>query len=207
MSDSVRKESIDTLARTIWGEARNQSHEGMVAVANVVMNRVNNPRWWGKDVISVCKAPRQFSCWNKDDPNLPLLLRVTRSDERFVKCLEIAEKAVDGQLADVTKGADHYYNPAVVNPRWASPSKVTVTIGDHVFLRLEVPAPRSSVMRTNTANATTVMTGAGLAAVATASVPVVESLSKLQPMVAIAIIIVAAVGVIVWRIHKSKEEG
>jgi hypothetical protein len=32
---------IDTLARTIWGEARNQGREGMIAVAWVIRNRVD----------------------------------------------------------------------------------------------------------------------------------------------------------------------
>ena len=55
--------AADTLARTLWGEARNQGQCGMAAVAHVVLNRAAHPRWWGHDIISVCRAPEQFSCW------------------------------------------------------------------------------------------------------------------------------------------------
>lgn len=39
-----RAVAIDTLARTIWGEARGESQTGQEAVANVVVNRVRRRR-------------------------------------------------------------------------------------------------------------------------------------------------------------------
>lgn len=58
---------VETLARTIIGEARGQSYLDMLAIACVVRERVQRPGWWGRDVAGVCRAPRQFTCW--DDHN------------------------------------------------------------------------------------------------------------------------------------------
>ena len=44
---------VFVLGRTIYGEARGEDDETKKAVANVVMNRVKNPRWWGKTVKEV----------------------------------------------------------------------------------------------------------------------------------------------------------
>ena len=33
-------DDISVMAGTLWGEARNQGDEGMIAVGNVIMNRV-----------------------------------------------------------------------------------------------------------------------------------------------------------------------
>lgn len=54
---------VDTLARTILGEARGQSLLDKIAVAVVVRERASRPGWWGRDVASVCRAPGQFTCW------------------------------------------------------------------------------------------------------------------------------------------------
>ena len=39
---------VDIMARTLWGEARNQGKEGMEAVACVIMNRFNENIWYSK---------------------------------------------------------------------------------------------------------------------------------------------------------------
>jgi spore germination cell wall hydrolase CwlJ-like protein len=137
-----RDEHIDTLARTIWGEARGEGSLGMQAVANVVMNRVafaqaRGGYWWGDDVTEVCLKPWQFSVWNPGDPNRELLERVTADDSPiFVEAVRLATYAVDGQLDDVTGGATHYHTPAV-SPNWISaPGAIRLaSIGNHNFYR------------------------------------------------------------------------
>jgi len=124
----------DTLARTMWGEARNQGNIGMQAVANVVMNRVANPSWWGDDVISVCKKPYQFSCWNESDPNLPKLMAVTFDDPQFAEASIIAGNAISGNLPDITGGADSYCVIGT-DPAWARNIQPTATIGKHEFYK------------------------------------------------------------------------
>jgi N-acetylmuramoyl-L-alanine amidase len=134
---------IDTLARTLWGEARGEGIAGMEAVAAVVMNRVHAdlgddglPDWWGEGVEAVCRKPRQFSCWNPGDPNLGKLGRVRVGDDPlFAAALAIARRALAGELLDATAGATHYH-AAWARPRWAEGQAPTATIGRHVFYRL-----------------------------------------------------------------------
>jgi N-acetylmuramoyl-L-alanine amidase len=85
-------EAVDILARTIWAEARNQGRVGMEAVATVILHRAKHPRWWGKDVVSCCQKPRQFSCWNPGDPNRLKMLRVTEQDPAFATALAATQQ-------------------------------------------------------------------------------------------------------------------
>lgn len=128
-------DAADTVARTIWGEARNQGPIGLHAVANVIMNRAAAGGWWGGDPATVCLFPFQFSCWNLHDPNRPRLLAVTDSDPQFRQALAFANRALAGTLADVTGGADSYYAAGTPRPAWAATAKFTRRIGGHVFFR------------------------------------------------------------------------
>lgn len=137
MSSFDIKNPKDVLARTLWGEARNQTDGGIKAVACVILNRAKDPGWWGKDILSVCLKPYQFSCWNANDPNLPKMKAVTAEDKGFAKCLQIAHLAVGGALIDITYGATHYYARHMKKPpKWAIGEKPTATIGDHIFYKI-----------------------------------------------------------------------
>lgn len=131
---------IDVLARTLWGEARNQGSAGMQAVACVILNRVRVARhfggyWWGNDIRAVCHKPYQFSCWNRNDPNLRKLIAVTESDIHFATAKRIARRAVLGFLDDQTYGADHYHARHVA-PAWAKGRRPSNVIGQHIFYKL-----------------------------------------------------------------------
>jgi spore germination cell wall hydrolase CwlJ-like protein len=126
---------LDVMARTVFGEARGEPKEGKIAVAWVIKNRADNPKWWGKSIVSVCQAPWQFSCWNKNDPNRAKLLAVLDSDPVFQECLEVCLGVIDGTYPDPTDGANHYHTKAV-RPHWAMNEEPTVTIGNHLFYRL-----------------------------------------------------------------------
>lgn len=134
---SNTSDPVDILARTIWGEARNQGRIGMEAVASVIMHRAQNPRWWGTDVVSCCQKPHQFSCWNPGDPNRIKMLRVTEQDPAFATALAVARDALAERLADRTQGADSYANLGICSPAWAESNKMTCKIGDHTFFRIE----------------------------------------------------------------------
>ena len=133
--------SIDVMARTLWGEARSEGQIGMEAVACVIVNRVKRAvdnggnYWWGRDVLSVCQKPYQFSCWNKDDPNRKKLIAVTKADPKFVLALDIATRAIEGELNDITYNADHYHTKAI-HPSWARGQKPVAVIGSHMFYNL-----------------------------------------------------------------------
>lgn len=131
---NFNQNDLDTLTRTIYGEARGESREGKIAVGWVIRNRASRSAFATSlvgqpgAIARVCRAPWQFSCWNADDPNLPKLLdmKTTGSDE------EIVAMAVLGTTPDPTIGADHYHTISI-KPYWAPYMRKTVTIGNHVF--------------------------------------------------------------------------
>lgn len=126
---------LDNLSRTIYGEARNQRRAGKQAVANVVMNRVGAVgKWFSGSISAVTRMDKQFSCWNKNDPNYEKIIAVDDSDPVFVECIEIATLAMQGKLEDITDGATHYHTLRV-SPYWTSGDgvKVTAQLGDHIF--------------------------------------------------------------------------
>jgi N-acetylmuramoyl-L-alanine amidase len=129
-----RRHDVDILARTIWGEARGETPQGMEAVAAVIVNRARQgpTERFGNGIAGVCLEPMQFSCWNGADPNRPKVLAVTATDDRFGQCLRIAELAVDGKLQDPTHGSLHYHT-AAVHPDWSAGHVPIVVIGAHLF--------------------------------------------------------------------------
>ncbi len=134
--------AIDTLARTLWGEARGEGSAGMQAVAQVILNRLAISKtlgsyWWGNDIVQICQKPFQFSCWNKDDPNRAKLIQLSADDDiYFVSALRIARRAVAGVLGtDITKGATHYH-AAGISPYWIKDNKPSAVLGRHIFYRL-----------------------------------------------------------------------
>ena len=135
-----RELEIDTLARTIFGEARGEPVEGMEAVASVTLNRARISQkkgryWWGNGIIGVCQKPYQFSCWNKSDPSYHRLINVTVDNIHFATSLRIARRAVINALRDTTNGATHYHAD-YVSPYWARGERPVKTIGRHIFYKL-----------------------------------------------------------------------
>jgi N-acetylmuramoyl-L-alanine amidase len=122
-----------TAAKTVYGEARGEGFEGMVAVAWVIRNRVEQPSWWGQRVSEVCLKPWQFSCWNENDPNSQKLAKLDPGVEHFDKCMLAVAWVFGGLCKDVTQGATHYINPKHANPPWKDKFKETVKIGNHTF--------------------------------------------------------------------------
>lgn len=136
----------DTLARTIWGEARGQGREAMENVASVIMNRYRARREgkgyasWGPvrgTIAQICQAPYQFSCWNTSDPNRAQCIAVNTSNAAFKTALSIAGSAIAGTLEDRTGGADHYFASSMgVLPSWASAGVETLKDAAHRFRKL-----------------------------------------------------------------------
>lgn len=123
----------DTLARTLWGEARGCGLLGMYHVANVIVNRVKHPGWWGNSISTVCLARMQFSCWNLNDPNLAKMKAVDRRDTQFIGAGVIAREVTLGKLVDQTGGADSYYAIGSAVPSWAAGKRPTFSDGFHTF--------------------------------------------------------------------------
>ena len=140
MQDFYDEITVDTLARTLWGEARGEGSEGMKAVANVILNREKIAQnkgkfWWGNNIIQICQKPYQFSCWNRADPNFRKLQSADEGDLYFATALRIARRAVIGALEDVTLGSTHYHARSIT-PYWAKGRMPLMTIGNHKFYSL-----------------------------------------------------------------------
>lgn len=129
--------AVDTLARTLWGEARGETVRAMEALAALVVNRVRRARerggwWWGGDVVAVCRKPGQFACWDAGVPERDGLLAVAPDDPAFAACQRIARRAVAGQLADPTGGATRVHR-AGENPDWAQGRSACAEFGTLLF--------------------------------------------------------------------------
>lgn len=133
--------SIEIVAKTIYGEARGEYYSqngglsSLIAVANVIYNRFNQSG--EKCVENVCVKPKQFSCWNSNDPNLAVIENVTEIDPVYRICQQTAVNVLSENWPDITKGATHYYSDSLKNsPYWAVGVDPTVKIGKHIFLKL-----------------------------------------------------------------------
>lgn len=124
---------IDTLARTIYGEARSGGKQLMSAVASTILNRVAKQTWYGLTISEVCKKSLQYSCWNENDPNCEVIENVTQSDSVFCDALAVASQAVAGNLKDITDNATHYYSTYISEPSWADGKTPCAYIGNMVF--------------------------------------------------------------------------
>src|SRR5437868_1827277 len=121
--------SLDTLVRTVWGEARNQDATGQQAVASVILNRAKQT---GRSVDQIVREPGQFEPWTNPHTRARLTSLSPQSPEYQRIAANIAP-ALEGQ--DPTGGADHFYSPKAQAalgrsaPKWDDGSGVD--LGDH----------------------------------------------------------------------------
>lgn|SRR5487761_13776 len=103
------------LSLCLWREARNQKHDAIVAAACSIRNRVNSPRWWGHDWVSVILCPEQYSSFNRNDVNSTKF--PASADPVFPQCRAIAAAVHDGTQPDTVSGAQSYYDRSLdANP-------------------------------------------------------------------------------------------
>lgn len=131
----VDEEEVRLLAATAWGEARSEGEDGMRAVAHVMVNRVGDR--FGEDLSTVILAPKQFSVWNRGDPNRRHVLNLVRDpslapDAEWDTAQRVAREVLSGQSVDPTGGALFYHTRAV-RPRWAGQGEGRQVIGSHIF--------------------------------------------------------------------------
>lgn len=137
-------QDIDTLARTIYGEARGEFHldEGgippFIAVANVVMNRLKCPSRYGDNIHKICQRRYQFSCWNKNDPNYCRITNVKKEDDHLFRLSFLtAEKVSRCDWPDITFGSNHYFSTSMRTiPKWAVGRAMQIRIGRHLFYKI-----------------------------------------------------------------------
>ena len=119
---------IQCLAQNAYFEAGNQTDRGMIAVTNVVMNRVEDGRFPRTPCAVINQRSRnvcQFSwvCEGK---------KRVRNMEIFKRARSAAERVYLEKTPDVTHGA-LFYHANYVNPRWNLDR--VARIGSHIFYR------------------------------------------------------------------------
>ena len=133
--------SYHCLASNIYWEARNQSLEGKLAVAQVTLNRVESSKY-PNTICGVVTQTRyypsgridlhscQFSWYcdgKKDEP-------VETWGFSYEESLNLAVNFLEKRPMDFTEGSTHYHNTKV-NPAWTASLQEVVQIEDHLFYK------------------------------------------------------------------------
>jgi len=121
------------LTEALYFEARGESLTGVMAVAEVILNRVASPDF----PDSVCGVVRQggeglYNCqftYRCDGQ-----AEVIREDAAWDAVGRVASLMLQGAPRNLTEGATHYHTRAV-HPSWANRYQRTATIGFHHFYR------------------------------------------------------------------------
>ena len=130
--------NAQVLALTIYGEARGESVEGMIAVGTVILNRVDRKGWMGKSVKEVCLKPYQFSCFLPTDPNFPKLraLAGNWNDDAVGYCHDVAEMMLSGAIPRNSLLSSHncvQYATTDCQADWIRKMRPLAQIGRHIF--------------------------------------------------------------------------
>ncbi len=121
------------LAEAIYFEARGESTAGQVAVAEVVLNRVDDPRYppsicgvthQGAERLNACQF--SYECDGKPE--------VISNTAAFSKAGKIAHLLLSGRPRMLVGNATHYHAKRV-RPAWSRRLERVTEIGDHVFYR------------------------------------------------------------------------
>jgi spore germination cell wall hydrolase CwlJ-like protein len=134
---------IYCMAQNIYFEAGNQPLAGKIAVAQVVLNRLEHPnypttmcdviyqaKWkenWLGNLVPI-RHQCQFSwfCDGKSDDPV--------DSPTWMNSLKVAADVVQGKYGDITEGSTHYHS-IYVHPYWADSLNETVVINEHIFYK------------------------------------------------------------------------
>ena len=113
-------QEIETLAHVVYGESRGESYQGQVAVAAVILNRVESNDF-PDSVHEVVFQRNAFTAVNDGQYSL--------------QPNDTAYQAVkDAMLGwDPSYGSVYYYNPKLATDQWIFTRTVTKQIGNHHF--------------------------------------------------------------------------
>ena len=129
-------DDLACLARALYFEARGEGSDGMQAVAEVVLNRVDSGLYPNSICAVVYQGARSpggcqfsFAC----DGNGEMI----GEPRAWSRAEAIARRMAGGAARSLTGGATHFHTVAV-NPNWAQVFPKTARIGTHLFYRKPV---------------------------------------------------------------------
>jgi len=104
---SVTEDELDILRRIVWAEARGEDEKGMILVVNVIMNRMECPRF-PNSIESVVFQPRQFSpVRNGAFARAQPCARVDQAVEQALRGRDYAQGAVFFRMIEGAQGQWH----------------------------------------------------------------------------------------------------
>ena len=112
------------LARAVNGEARGEPYEGQVAVAAVILNRVDHPSF-PNSIAGVIYQPGAFTAVDDGQINVP----IDPNSTIYKAC----QDALNGW--DPTGGAIYYFNPDTATSSWIWSRPLIKVIGKHRFCK------------------------------------------------------------------------
>ncbi len=111
---------IKLMSNAVYGEARGEPYIGQVAVAAVIINRLNSASF-PNDVAGVIFEPRAFTA--------------VADGQIWLQPNETARKAVLDAINgwDPTGGSTYYFNPDTATSGWIWTRPQVIQIGKHIF--------------------------------------------------------------------------
>ena len=114
------------MADLMYCEARGEGRLGMLAVGDVVKNRVKDSRW-PNTVRGVIEQPRQFSCISN-------VMRID-DDKAYQLAVELAALSLSGKAPRITSANHYYAHNKIKTPAWAKNMARLGEIGNHRFYK------------------------------------------------------------------------
>ena len=118
-------DELTCLATAVYFESKGEPLDGQLAVAQVILNRVEDGRF-GRDLCGVVKAPKQFSFVRGG--TMPAPTNMTQ----WETAKAVALIAISGSWPEVAPDATHFHATRV-NPGWKL--RRVATVGQHIFYR------------------------------------------------------------------------
>jgi len=119
--------TILCLSAAIYYEARNQPVDGQLAVAEVIMNRVQSDRY-PDDACEVINQNKQFS-YTHDGKSDDFLKEPEQ--EAVIRAILVASEVLRGHGLGIT--STHYHTTDIIPPYWAQFYDYDGKLGDHMF--------------------------------------------------------------------------
>lgn len=121
-TSTTNNSDLNLLTRLVFGEARGEPYQGMVAVAATVLNRVADSRF-PNTIAGVIYQSGAYTCVSDGQINLT-------PNEQSKKA---AQDAINGW--DPTYGCIYYFNPNTATSKWIWSRPQVLTIGKHIFCK------------------------------------------------------------------------
>lgn len=136
---------VSCLTEAIYFEAGAESYQGKVAVANVILNRVENKAFKADTVCGIVNQPKQFSYHktHKSGGRKKIDIYDKNQDKVLSDSLNIAIGVLSGTIKDNTNGATHFINYKIAKYKdWTAGLRRTKVIGQHTFYAFKTPTKK-----------------------------------------------------------------